>query len=532
MRSSRSAKRDSYPHPNPLPKGRGRILRVAFFVSLLALMGLIFSVPARLSAAGVPIDPRVLEDTADGKIGNFLVLFKSQVRGRTVVASVADRERRGRLVFEALRQNALATQPAVRAQLDSLRAKYRAYSISNVIAVEGTRAVVDVMAAREDVAKIESDRAFRVNLEQPQRFVLAPSAVEWNIAKVNAPQVWAKGYTGQGRVYANADTGVQWTHPALQPHYRGWNGVSADHNYNWWDAVHYDISGGGNPCGFSIPAPCDDYNGVWHGTHTMGIGIGDDGSGNQIGMAPGAKWIACRNMDQTVGRPSTYIECMEFFIAPWDLNGNNPDPSRRPDAVGNSYTCPASELCSADSLQIATDNLRAAGVFMSVSAGNEGPSCSTISEPPSFYDSGIAVGATDSNDNIASFSNRGPVTADGSNRRKPDLVAPGVGVRSSIATNSYGYLSGTSMSSPHVAGAVVLLWSRFPQIARDVSTTESILEQNAVHLYASSPFCGTDNGSSMPNNVYGYGRVDVLAAFNYADGVYFPFKYIFPLVFR
>jgi subtilisin family serine protease len=168
---------------------------------------------------------------------------------------------------------------------------------------------------------------------------------------------------------------------------------------------------------------------------------------------------------------------------------------------------------------------------MSISAGNDGPSCSTINEPPSFYDSGIAVGATDSSDNIAGFSSRGPITVDGSNRLKPDLVAPGIGVRSSIGTNSYALDSGTSMASPHVAGAVVLLWSRSADRA-DVDTTESILEQNAVHLYAGSPFCGPDNGASMPNNVYGYGRLDVLAAYNYADNIYFPFKYIFPLVFR
>lgn len=508
-------------------------LRFTFFLLLFTFSFLLFSPPSRLAAASTPIDPRVLEDTAEGKVGNFLVVLKSQTRGRLVAPSVTDRQQRGRLVFESLRQNALTTQPAALAQLNVFNVKHRSYSIANVIAVEGNRTVVDAMAARPDVAAIETDRAFRANLEQPQAFGrAAPSIAEWNIAKVNAPQVWAKGYTGQGRVYANADTGVQWTHPALQSHYRGWNGTTADHNYNWWDAVHYDISGGGNPCGgFSLSAPCDDYG---HGTHTMGTGIGDDGAGNQIGMAPGAKWIACRNMDSGVGRPSTYIECMEFFLAPWDLTGNNPDPSKRPDAVGNSYTCPGSELCSVDSLQIATDNLRAAGVFMSVSSGNDGPSCSTINEPPSFYDSAISVGATDSGDNIASFSSRGPITVDGSNRIKPDLVAPGVNVRSSYPDAFFPYVAmeGTSMASPHVAGAVVLLWSRFPQIAHDVDTTESILEQNAVHLFASSPFCGADTGASMPNNVFGYGHLDVLAAYNYTNTIYFPLTFYFPLVFR
>jgi len=380
--------------------------------------------------------------------------------------------------------------------------------------VEGNRAAVEALAARPDVQAIESDDAFTVQLEQPT--APAPDATTtagWDLTWINVPAVWALGDTGQNTVYANADTGVQWDHPALKSHYRGWNGTAADHNYNWWDAIHADIDGNGNPCGFNLAVPCDD-NG--HGTHTMGTGIGDDGAGNQIGVAPGAKWIGCRNMDANVGRPSTYIECMQFFLAPTDLNGNNPDPSKRPDAVGNSYTCPSSELCSANSLLTAMDNMRAAGIFMSVSAGNSGSACSTVSDPPALYDSAITIGATGfQTDTIASYSSRGQVTADGSNRRKPDLVAPGSSVRSSYPTNSHATLSGTSMATPHVAGAVALLWSAFPGLRGNVDHTEFILEQTAVHL-TTTQGCGGDTSSQVPNNVYGYGRIDVLAAYNYA----------------
>jgi serine protease AprX len=133
------------------------------------------------------------------------------------------------------------------------------------------------------------------------------------------------------------------------------------HNYNWWDAIHSDLSGNGsNPCGYSVAAPCDDHG---HGTHTTGTGIGDDGAGNQIGVAPGARWIACRNMEEGWGSPSTYLECFDFFLAPWDLNQQNPDVNQRPDVVGNSYTCPPAEGCAANTLLAAMDNLRAAGIF-------------------------------------------------------------------------------------------------------------------------------------------------------------------------
>jgi serine protease AprX len=460
------------------------------------------------------IDPRVLEDTANGQNGHFLVLLKQQADSRKLMSAASDRTSQGTLVVDALRGVAAASQAPVAAQLDALGASYRSYWIANFLAVEGNRAVVEAMAARPDVQAIESDRAFTVTLEPSETASpAAVTAVGWNLTWINAPAVWALNDTGQNIVYANADTGVQWTHSALQPHYRGWNGTSADHNYNWWDAIHADIDGNGNSCGFNLSAPCDDHG---HGTHTMGTGVGDDGAGNQIGVAPGAKWIACRNMDAGVGRPSTYIECMQFFLAPTDLSGNNPDPSKRPDVVGNSYGCPSSELCTATSLLTAMDNLRAAGIFMAVSAGNSGSSCSTITDPPAFYDSAITVGATGYNTNaIASYSSRGPVTADGSGRVKPDLVAPGSSVRSSYPTNTYATLSGTSMASPHVAGAVALLWSAFPALRGNVDHTEYILEQTALHL-TTTQGCGGDGTSQVPNNVYGYGRIDVLAAYNYA----------------
>ncbi len=490
-------------------------LGILVFLCVCAYGGawILFRIPEmpRVAAQTAKVDPRVWADTADGQTARWLVILKAQADTRAVAANARGAETRARLVFDALRQTAHNTQPGVRSVLDVFRAKYRAYWIINAFAVEGDRTLVEALAARGDVKAIESDRAFRVALERPENFSPGvPNVVEWNIAQVNAPALWAKGYTGQNIVYANADTGVQWDHPALQPHYRGWNGSTPDHNYNWYDAITTTIVGGSS-CGYSLSAPCDDYP---HGTHTMGTGIGDDGAGNQIGMAPGAKWIACRNMDRGTGRPSTYLACFQFFLAPTDVAGNNPDVSKRPDVVGNSYDCRPSEQCSPNSLLMAMDNLRAARIFMAVSAGNSGPGCSTVSDPPGLYDSAITAGATNSNDTIASFSSRGPVTADSSNRRKPDLVAPGVSVRSSFPTNDYVSRSGTSMAAPHVAGAVALLWSAFPDLRGNVEYTEYVLEQSAVHL-TTTDGCGGDSISQVPNNTFGYGRIDVLNAYNY-----------------
>ncbi len=489
----------------------------AVAVLALAVAGGAGSVATRRPAR---IDATVLADSAAGRDARFLVVLRAQGDAGAAASGESGRSARGRAVVRDLRGTAAASQARVRAELDRLGVRYRPYWIVNAFAIEGGRGAVEALARLPEVASIETDRGFAAQtattvVAAPARRA-SPTGVEWNIARVGAPQLWAIGVTGQGIVYANADSGVTWNHPALKPHYRGWDGTTVSHDYNWWDAVHADIDGNGtNPCGFNSQAPCDDDTANSHGTHTMGTAVGDDGAGNQIGVAPGAKWIACHNQDQGTGRPSSYIECLQFFLAPTDLQGHNPNPDRRPNIVGNSYVCPPNELCSEDVLQPAVDAMRAAGIFMSVSAGNEGPSCSTVALPPAPYDSSVSVGATDGLDVIAGFSSRGPVTVDGSGRMKPDLVAPGVSVRSS-ETGGYGVLSGTSMASPHVGGAVALLWSAFPNLRGNVDATERLLEETA-RPSTSAQGCGGNSATAVPNNVYGYGRLDVYAAYQRAE---------------
>ncbi len=216
-----------------------------------------------------------------------------------------------------------------------------------MIVATANRTLVESLAARSDVARIDSNNPIRW-IEEPEvaDFALtanspaAPNAVEWGVNNVNAPSMWSMGFNGTGIVIGHLDTGVRWTHNALKPKYRGWSGgIFADHNYNWRDAIH----SGGGVCGPNTMAPCDD-NG--HGTHTTGSAVGDDGVSNQVGVAPGARWIGCRNMNQGAGTPATYTECLQFMIAPTDLDGKFPNPSLRPHVINNSWSCPPSEGCS------------------------------------------------------------------------------------------------------------------------------------------------------------------------------------------
>ncbi len=364
-----------------------------------------------------------------------------------------------------------------------------------------------------------------VHFNEPARETSAVVAerdgVEWGVGKINAPLVWALGYTGQGITIGGSDTGYQWDHPALKEKYRGWNAEkdTANHHYNWHDAIHevspLSDTSRVNYCGLDAVEPCDDGS---HGTHTMGTMTGDDGQGNQIGVAPGAKWIGCRNMESGNGKPSTYLECFQWFLAPTNLNGRNPNPGMAPHVINNSWYCAPIEGCTDLSvnelLRQAVINLKASGVVVVVSNGNFGSQgCNSTYGPPAYFEESFSVGSTRFDDTLSSFSSRGPVTIDGSNRIKPNVTAPGSFVRSSVPINGYDVFSGTSMAGPHVAGLVALILSARPDLVGNVELIEQIVEQTAVFKEDPND-CGGIDGTQRPNNAYGWGRVDALAALN------------------
>jgi len=179
--------------------------------------------------------------------------------------------------------------------------------------------------------------------------------------------------------------------------------------------------------------------------------------------------------------------------------------------ISNSWSCPVEEGCTDPGvLHTVVANLVAAGIVSAHSAGNSGyGGCGTIDTPAAIYPESFTVGATGyMTDTLANFSSRGPVTVDGSNLPKPDVSAPGVLVRSSYLNGGYASLTGTSMASPHVAGLVALLISAYPSSRGYVDRIEYTIEQSALHVSWSD--CSS---SGVPNNGYGWGRIDALAAF-------------------
>jgi len=476
-----------------------REMKSGLFLPVFLVMILTTSIGANADTSS-KIASRVLAETANGGSTEALVVLKEQA-DLTPAASLKTKLEKGRFVVNALRAVADRTQGPVISLLEQRGISYQAFYIVNMIKVTGNRNLMEELAARDDVDRIDANPHVKTALPVPTGTDAkqgSPFTVEWNVAKVKAPDVWNLGFRGEGRVVAGADTGVNWDHPALKTHYRGWNGSGVDHDYNWHDATSQHS-----------PTPVDPND---HGTFTVSQMVGDDGQGNQVGVAPGAQWIACRNMDASgTGSPSQYTECFQFLIAPYPVNGNpkDGDPTLAPDSINNSWICPSSEGCSVNTLRSIVNNVRAAGIFPAMAAGNSGSSCSTVSDAPAIYAASVSVGATDSNNNIASFSSRGPVTSDGSGRTKPNLSAPGVSVRGAVPGGVYqsGW-SGTSMATPHVAGGVALIWQAKPNLIGDILNTEKDMMLAAQHL-KSTQDCG-GSGQNIPNNVFGAGLLNLL----------------------
>jgi len=409
-----------------------------------------------------------------------IVWMREQARVAQMSFAGMDRLTRREAIVSRLQSVAHDSQRKVRAFLENARQEHRvaAYKplwIVNAIAVEAKKEVFWELAAHPDVAVILEDHLHYLPKGELRPWMPGDVAqldgVQWNVARVQADRVWeALGVTGQGVVVANMDSGVDWQHPGLMTRYRGYVGKPwAIHEGNWYCATSE---------GYTYPG-----DGLGHGTHTMGIMVGQTG----IGVAPGAQWIAAKVFNnQGVAYDSWIHDGFQWILAPGGV------PSQAPDVVSNSW---GNEISTSEEFLPDVQALRAAGIFAVFAAGNDGPESGSVHSPASYRES-FAVGATDNQDLIALFSGRG-LSPWG--EVKPEVSAPGVGVLSTIPGGAVGVESGTSMAAPHVAGLIALMLEANPTLASE--EIESILTQAALPL-----------GDGHPNNTYGWGLVDAYAA--------------------
>ncbi|GLZ01393.1 peptidase S8 [Actinoplanes sp. NBRC 103695] len=440
-------------------------------------------VPAHAAAPRAVVAEAVREQVADGGSATFWVT----VAGRADLSGARAREgkaAKGGYVRTTLIAAAERSQASLRGFLRERRAAFQPYWIANALRVTGDRRLVDDLARRTDVVKIEPDP------EVPPIVPARPEAgkaragadPEWNIQRIKADRVWNElGVRGEGVVVANIDTGVWFQHPALLPSYRGtFSTGRVNHNYNWFDAS--------GQCPGNTP--CDEEE---HGTHVMGIEVG----AQQVGVAPGARWIAAR-----AGGLDEFVAAGQWMLAPTDLTGANPRPELAPDVINNSWRvrdAPPGFYGDVIAAWIA------AGIFPVVAAGNDslGGACETMHWPPSLAEAYTVANATAGNE-INPTSSRGPAS-DG--RTKPDISAPGSGIRSTQTDGEFAEQTGTSQAAPHVAGAVALLWSAAPALKGDIAATRRLLDDTAGPIPDLS--CG---GTAEFNNVAGHGMLDVYKA--------------------
>ncbi len=399
---------------------------------------------------------------------------------------IEDWDQRGKAVYSALTDTARESQEDIRAQLDSKGVDYHAFWATNAIRIQGgDEDLVTSLAAQGEVEGIYPTTTYDPPELVEGEQTMSPAAVEWGVDDIRANEVWdTYGVHGEDIVVANIDTGVQYDHPALVNQYRGNNGDGTfTHDYNWFDAA-----------GTSPDEPSDS-NG--HGTHTMGTMLGDDGGENQVGVAPGATWIAangCCPSDQAL------IDSGEWMLAPTKLDGSDPDPSKRPHIINNSW---GSSLPSNDPfMEDVIEAWDAAGIFSMWANGNSGPACETSGSPGSRIIT-YSVGNYNIDHEISNTSGKG---AGQDGEIKPNISAPGSNVRSSVPGSGYANYSGTSMATPHAAGAVALLWSAAPGLVGDIEGTRALLDGTAIDT--ENLMCG---GTADDNNVFGEGRLDAMA---------------------
>ena len=460
-----------------------KILGSIIVISVLVSAGAVIS-PARAQSAvvgspkagGERIAPELqatLDSLGPGEMTTAIVTMRDQAE----LAHLPGANRAARLqgVIRALQAHTAASQRQVQALLVARQAQglvggTTSFWVFSGLSVTAVSDVFRELAARDDVATITPD-TIQAAPAMPQ----AAAAPEPNLSVVNAPALWELGFRGQGVVVANMDTGVSASHPDLTTRWRGGSN-------SWYD-----------PYG-EHPATPTDLSG--HGTQTMGIMVAGDASGASIGVAPQATWIAVKIFNDQGSATATAIhQGFQWLLDP----DGNPSTADAPHVVNNSWTY-GSPGCNLE-FQLDLQSLGAAGILPIFSAGNYGPGGST-SVSPANYPEAFAVGASNNADQLYGYSSRGPSACGEAPATYPEIVAPGVNVTTTDLYGSYAQATGTSLSAPHVAGALALLMNAYPNL--------SAAQQRAALLSGA-----VDLGAVGPDNDFGYGRLNVLGSYQW-----------------
>lgn len=473
---------------------------------------------ARPEAVAAAVDRHLAADVAAGARVPALAVLGAQA-DLGGAAAMPSKTARTRFVRDRLLAVAEATQGPLRDVLRRRGVAFTPYHIVNAVAFEADAATLAAVAAAGGVAAVVplpsfaaapapgaatgSDDVARAVGAVDASGAVAPSGAvdpsgaaelavaERNIRAIGADKAWRRGFEGAGATVAIIDSGVNARHPALADRYRG---RTAGDDHHWLDAIA------------GQPSPIDVNE---HGTHVAGIAVGRHGS-REIGVAPEAEWIACRIFAQDRGTTKAILDCLQWALAPTKRDGSDPRPDLAPDVVNASWGLFGRAFCDNPfPAETAIRSLVAAGIVFVAAAGNDGPRCGSICPPASIAEVLTVGNYDDVRRTIADSSSRGPFTFGGAPRIKPDVAAPGQAINSSVGSNGYQLLDGTSMAAPHVSGAAALLIGAAPALRGRPEALRAVLESTATRLNADQ--CGP-SGARDFNNSAGHGVIDVDAA--------------------
>lgn len=477
----------------------------SLFATMLMVFSLIGPVIANAESTNdssiSKISDKLLKTYESEDNATFIVTFKEKANTAKVAEKVKEQTKASlsaeqtelaqrKAVINALEATATSTQKSVVEFLKEKNLDPKSFNVTNAVAVTANEEIAKEIAAFEEVESILPNFKITNPVDEPgeQDGPKLTSKALKNVIMVHAPEVWEQDIDGSGIVIASMDSGVQWDHEAVKNNYRGYNAKndSVTHKGNFFDAVN---------------RKSEAYDDHGHGTHTVGTMVGykkDEDA--YLGVAPGAQWIAAKILDENnSGKTLDVLRAAEWILAPGG------DPAKAPDIVNNSWgfagvTAEESDEFFRDVLK----SWRSAGILPVFAAGNEIPGVVSPVEGsvslPGLYPEAFTVGAVDSNKNLAEFSLRGPSEY---GEIKPEVVAPGVEIFSSIPTDAYGVASGTSMAAPAVAGVAALMLDANP---------DATLNELEKAMTSSAEALKDEQYTKSPNNGYGHGLVNAEAA--------------------
>lgn len=420
--------------------------------------------------------------------------------------SFSSNNERKQYMFTEMNRQAMDAQKPIKAYLKNKGLSFSSFVVINGLSVKTTPSIASEIQNAFPWAEVVDVSEWKYAHHQPvfmgEEMGLnsrAVNGVEPGLKAVGAPEMWQMGYSGKGVSVLSFDTGVWPNHPAISKQFMANN---FPYKQTWQ--------------GYFAKYPEDKSSS--HGTHTIGTMLGlHAANSDTLGLAFKGYFIAT---DPIVSNLAFLLPLDSIIGAyNWAMNpdGNTATTYDIPDVICNSWGWvdpPDPNLCTGY-IEDMLHNIELVGIANEYSAGNEGPGATTISAPGLVSKNVVnafTVGAINGNNvayPIANFSSRGPGVCGvtGSLLIKPEVVAPGVQVRSCVNQNGYSSYDGTSMAGPHVAGALMLLREAFPQVsARDLKEA----------LYYSA----VDLGDPGEDNTYGMGIIHVKAAYDYliADG--------------